>query len=69
MLVAAGVEYRKSDFTIGVGQKESYDTGPFKYPAGHPLATNLASTAGGANGFSGFPPSTAGNFARNNKSL
>ncbi len=69
MFVAAGVEYRKSDFTIGVGQKESYDTGPFRYPVGHPLATNLAAVAGGANGVSGFPPSTAGDFSRNNKSL
>lgn len=69
MFVALGAEYRKSDFTIGVGQKESYDTGPFRYPAGHPLATNLAAVAGGANGVSGFPPSTAGSFSRNNKSL
>jgi iron complex outermembrane receptor protein len=69
MFVAAGAEYRRSEFTIGVGQKESYDTGPFRYPVGHPLATNPAAVAGGANGVSGFPPSTAGNFTRNNKSL
>ena len=69
MFVAAGAEYRSSEFTIGVGQKESYDTGPFRYPVGHPLATNAAAVAGGANGVSGFPPSTAGNFKRNNKSL
>ena len=67
--VAAGAEYRKSEFTITAGQPESYNTGPFRYPAGHPLATNLAAVAGGANGVSGFPPTTAGTFERNNKSL
>lgn len=69
MFVALGAEYRKSEFTITEGQPESYNTGPFRYPAGHPLATNPAAVAGGANGVSGFPPSTAGNFKRNNKSL
>jgi len=69
MFVAAGAEYRRSEFTITAGQPESYNTGPFRYPAGHPLATNLAAVAGGANGVSGFPPTTAGTFKRNNKSL
>ncbi len=69
MFVAIGAEYRKSDFTITDGQPESYNTGTFRYPVGHPLATNLAATAGGANGVSGFPPTTAGKFSRNNKSL
>jgi iron complex outermembrane receptor protein len=69
MFVAAGAEYRESEFTITAGQHESYDTGPFRYPAGHPLATNPAAVAGGANGVSGFPPTTAGVFKRNNKSV
>jgi len=69
MFVAIGAEYRKSEFTITAGQPESYNTGPFRYPTGHPLATNLAAVAGGANGVSGFPPTTAGTFERSNKSL
>lgn len=67
--LAFGAEYRDDQFTIVAGQPESYDTGPFRYPAGHPLATNPAAVAGGANGVSGFPPTTAGKFKRHNTSF
>ncbi len=67
MFVAIGAEYRKDEFTIGVGEPASYVLGGYVAPAGTPLAGQL--TAGGSQGVSGFPPFAAGTFERDNKSF
>ncbi|WP_332763782.1 TonB-dependent receptor plug domain-containing protein [Phenylobacterium sp.] len=67
MFLAIGAEYRKDEFTIGVGEPASYISGGYVAPAGTPLAGQL--TAGGSQGVSGFPPFAAGTFERDNKSV
>ncbi len=54
--VAGGFEYRDEEFTIGIGQLESYQIGP--------LADQGFSAA--SNGFPGFGPIAAGNWSRSN---
>ena len=54
--VAGGVEWRDEEFTIGLGQRESWDFGPF--------AAQGFSAA--SNGFPGFSPIAAGNWSRSN---
>ncbi len=54
--VAGGVEWREEEFTIGIGQVESYDIGP--------LAEQGFSAA--SNGFPGFGPIAAGSWTRSN---
>jgi iron complex outermembrane recepter protein len=54
--LAGGLEWRDEKFTIGVGQTESWDNGPF--------ATQGFSA--GSNGFPGFSPISGGNWSRNN---
>lgn len=67
LFVAVGAEYRKDEFTIGVGEPASYILGGYVAPSGTPLAGQL--TAGGSQGVSGFPPFAAGTFERDNKSV
>ncbi len=54
--VAGGVEYRDEEFTIGIGQLESYQIGP--------LADQGFSAA--SNGFPGFGDIAAGSWSRSN---
>ncbi len=54
--VAGGVEWREEEFTIGIGQLESYQIGP--------LADQGFSAA--SNGFPGFGPIAAGSWTRSN---
>ena len=54
--LAAGAEWRDEHFTIGQGQKESYEIGP--------LAAQGFSSA--SNGFPGFGPIAAGDWNRSN---
>ena len=64
MTVAAGLEYREDKYTIGAGELASYVDGGYRSPPG----TFLAGTArqAGSQGVTGFPPSAAGSFGRNN---
>ena len=54
--LAGGLEWRDEKFTIGVGQTESWDNGPF--------ADQGFSAA--SNGFPGFSPISEGNWSRSN---
>ena len=54
--LAGGLEWREEDFTIGIGQRESWEIGP--------LAAQGFSAA--SNGFPGFGPIAAGGWARSN---
>ena len=54
--LAGGLEWRDEKFTIGVGQTESWDNGPF--------ADQGFSAA--SNGFPGFSPISGGNWSRSN---
>ncbi|MEO1367998.1 MAG: TonB-dependent receptor, partial [Acidobacteriota bacterium] len=54
--IAAGVEWRDEEFTIGLGQLESFQIGP--------LAAQGFSAA--SNGFPGFSPIAAGSWSRSN---
>ncbi len=54
--LAAGAEWRDERFVIGIGQRESWDFGPF--------AAQGFSAA--SNGFPGFSPIAAGNWSRSN---
>ena len=64
VLVAAGLEYREDKYTIGAGELASYVDGGYRSPTGSYLA-NVARQAG-SQGVTGFPPSAAGTFDRNN---
>jgi len=57
--IAGGVEWRQEEFTIGIGQVESYDIGP--------LADQGFSAA--SNGFPGFGDIAAGSWERANTAL
>lgn len=57
--IAGGVEWRDEEFTIGIGQLESYQIGP--------LAEQGFSAA--SNGFPGFGDIAAGSWARSNTAL
>ena len=54
--LAAGAEWRDEQFTVGLGQQESWDFGPYA-PQGFSAASN---------GFPGFSPIAAGNWSRSN---
>ena len=54
--LAGGAEWRDEQFTIGLGQRESWDFGPY--------AAQGFSAA--SNGFPGFSPIAAGNWSRSN---
>ncbi len=54
--LAAGAEWRDEQFTVGLGQQESWDFGPYA-PQGFSAASN---------GFPGFSPIAAGNWNRSN---
>ena len=54
--LAAGAEWRNEQFTIGLGQRESWDFGPFA----------AQGFSAGSNGFPGFSPIAAGNWSRSN---
>ena len=54
--IAAGIEWRDEEFTIGLGQVESFQIGP--------LASQGFSAA--SNGFPGFSPIAAGSWSRSN---
>ncbi len=54
--LAAGAEWRDEQFTVGLGQQESWDFGPY--------AAQGFSAA--SNGFPGFSPIAAGNWNRSN---
>ncbi len=57
--VAGGLEWREEQFTIGIGQLESYELGP--------LVDQGFSAA--SNGFPGFGPIAAGSWSRSNWAL
>jgi len=59
LLVSFGAEYRKEEFTIGAGQRESYIDGG--------LGSQGFSTS--SNGFPGFSPRISGTFDRANYAL
>jgi iron complex outermembrane receptor protein len=73
LLVALGAEYRWDQLKIIAGQPESYIDGGFREPAGFPGGNANPALAvvnqAGAQGVSGFGPSSAGTFSRNNVSL
>jgi iron complex outermembrane recepter protein len=54
--LAGGLEWRDEKFTIGVGQTESWDNGPFADQG----------FSAGSNGFPGFSPISGGNWSRSN---
>ena len=57
--LAGGGEWREEDFKIGLGQNESWEIGPYA-PQGF---------SAGSNGFPGFSPIAAGQWARANYAL
>ncbi len=57
--VAGGAEWREETFQIGLGQKESWEIGPYA-PQGF---------SAGSNGFPGFSPIAAGQWSRSNYAL
>ncbi|MCY3839421.1 MAG: TonB-dependent receptor [Gammaproteobacteria bacterium] len=57
--VAGGGEWREEDFKIGLGQRESWEIGPYA-PQGF---------SAGSNGFPGFSPIAAGQWDRGNYAL
>ena len=57
--VAGGGEWREEDFEIGLGQRESWEIGPYA-PQGF---------SAGSNGFPGFSPIAAGQWDRYNYAL
>ena len=57
--LAAGAEWRNEQFTIGLGQRESWDFGPFA----------AQGFSAGSNGFPGFSPIAAGNWSRSNVAI
>ena len=57
--MAGGGEWREEDFEIGLGQRESWEIGPY--------ASQGFST--GSNGFPGFSPIAAGQWDRHNYAL
>ena len=67
LFLAAGAEYRWDSLTIVAGQPESYEDGHFVEPAGQ-LNAGVVNQAG-AQGVSGFGPTSAGTFTRSNVSL
>ncbi len=67
LFVAAGLEYRDDEFQIEAGEPASYVNGGYVAPAGSPQAGVVF--AGGSQGVTGFPPFSAGTFARNNASV
>ncbi|MEH3105954.1 MAG: TonB-dependent receptor [Sphingomonas fennica] len=61
---AIGAEYRKNWYQIGAGDVPSYIDGGYRAPPGQ-LFAGVARQAG-SQGVTGFPPSAAGTFSRNN---
>lgn len=57
--LAGGFEWREENFKIGLGQKESWEIGPYA-PQGF---------SAGSNGFPGFSPIAAGQWSRANYAL
>jgi iron complex outermembrane receptor protein len=58
---AAGLEYRRNRYTIGVGEPDSYINGSYVAPSG-PLKG--VKTIPGSQGVTGFPPDAAGTSSR-----
>ena len=65
--IAVGAEYREDTYEIGAGDVPSYVDGGYRTPAGQPNAGVIRQA--GSQGVTGFPPSAAGTFGRNNKSI
>ncbi len=65
LFVAAGLEYRKNKYTIGLGDEASYVIGTALVPVGQSTGVGQPSS-GGAQGVSGFGPLSAGVFSRSN---
>jgi iron complex outermembrane receptor protein len=65
LFVAAGLEYRKNKYIIGLGDQTSYIIGTATVPVGQSSGVGTPA-AGGAQGVSGFGPLSAGVFSRNN---
>ncbi|MEW6598946.1 MAG: TonB-dependent receptor [Pseudomonadota bacterium] len=64
LFLAAGLEYRNNQFSIGAGDAPSYVNGGYSAPLGDPLFGKVL--AGGSQGVTGFPPFAAGTFSRDN---
>ena len=73
LFLAVGAEYRWDQLQIVAGQPESYIDGGYREPAGFPGGNANPALAvvnqAGAQGVSGFGPSSAGTFSRSNTSL
>lgn len=65
--IAIGGEYREDTYQISAGELASYVDGGYRSPAGQGNAGLIRSS--GSQGVTGFPPSAAGKFGRNNKSI
>ncbi|MDB5454410.1 MAG: TonB-dependent receptor, partial [Caulobacteraceae bacterium] len=65
LFVAAGLEYRRNKYTIGLGDQTSYIIGTATVPVGQSSGVGTPA-AGGAQGVSGFGPLSAGVFSRSN---
>jgi iron complex outermembrane receptor protein len=65
LFVAAGLEYRRNKYTIGLGEQTSYIIGTATVPVGQSSGVGTPA-AGGAQGVSGFGPLSAGAFSRSN---
>jgi len=65
LFVAAGLEYRKNRYEIGLGDQASYIIGTATVPVGQSTGVGTPA-AGGAQGVSGFGPLSAGVFSRSN---
>ena len=73
LFLALGAEFRWDQLQIVAGQPESYIDGGYREPAGFPGGNANPALAvvnqAGAQGVSGFGPSSAGTFSRSNSSL
>ncbi|WP_156255244.1 TonB-dependent receptor plug domain-containing protein [Sandarakinorhabdus oryzae] len=68
--IAAGAEFRRETYVVGLGQVESYQIGPYaQQTVRRSDGTTFSNTAPiGANGFPGYSPDAATNTSRNSYS-
>ena len=68
--VAAGLEFRRETYLVGLGDEASYVVGPYAaQTVQRPDGTRFVATAGiGANGFPGYGPSSVADGSRNSYS-
>lgn len=68
--IAAGTEFRRETYVVGIGEQASYQIGPYaQQTVRRTDGTTFSNTAPiGANGFPGYDPSAATNTSRNSYS-